>query len=137
MQLSDFLHHQPPMILLDDLLDAGEDYAIAKVKVSREMLFATDAGLPTWTAIEIMAQTISLYSGLKWVKKGMSPKMGFLLGTKKIHFDIPYFALGTELLISVKKKYRHKSIWYFDCELKYLDSKIATVLNVYEPIDEE
>lgn len=137
MALENFLSHQAPMLFLNELIESGDDYAIAKVKVSRDLILATDLGLPTWTTMELMAQTISLYSGLQWSQKGCVPRIGFLLGTKNIHFDFPFFALGSELMIKVTKQYRHKSIWFFDCELTTQQHKINAVLHVYESSDEE
>lgn len=136
MQVAKFLSHQPPMLLVDELVEAGEDYAIAKLRVTRELLFSTDLGLPTWTTIEIMAQTISLYSGVNWHQKGQPPRLGFLLGTKRMAFNTAHFPLNSEITIRVKKKYRHKHVWFFDCELKCEDQVISSTLNVYEPVDE-
>ncbi len=45
-------------------------------------MFCEPEGLPTWSSIELMAQTISAYAGYKGQTQGLPPKIGFLLGKR-------------------------------------------------------
>ena len=93
-------------------------------------------GLPTWASIEIMAQTVSAYSGWLGQQKQQSPKVGFLLGTRKLHLPVAYFALGQTLKIRVEQQYLHEGLGQFSCEIHYEDHVIHALLSVYEPTDQ-
>ncbi|GAA5017255.1 3-hydroxylacyl-ACP dehydratase [Acinetobacter puyangensis] len=131
----DFIPHQMPMVFIDELLAADEQHAVAKLTVRPELMFCEAEGLPTWTAIELMAQTISMYAGVQGRLHGLPPKIGFLLGTRKMRLPMPYFPLRGEIYIRVTKNYMHDNLAVFDCELTSGSHTITATLSVYEPDD--
>lgn len=136
-QVTDFIPHQAPMIFIYELVEADEQHAIAKLTIHPQLMFCETEGLPTWTAIELMAQTISLYAGLQGHREGLPPKIVFLLGTRKMHLPMPYFPLGSHVYIIISKNYMHDNLGVFDCELRSEQHTISATLSVYEPDDVE
>ncbi len=128
-----YLPHQPPMVLIDELLEAGEDYAIAKVTIRPELMFVEEQGLPTWATIELMAQTVSLYAGVQGAANGIQPRIGFLLGTRKMILPCAFFPVGSELIVKATQNYLHDQLGVFICELHYLQHCIQATLSVYVP----
>ncbi|KAA8733862.1 3-hydroxylacyl-ACP dehydratase [Acinetobacter qingfengensis] len=128
-----YIPHQAPMIFIDELLECGIDHAVAKLTIHPELMFLEPQGLPTWTSIELMAQTISLYAGVQGKAQGQPPKIGFLLGTRKLHLPFPYFPLHSEVQITVHKNYMHDNLGMFQCEIIAQEQTITAVLSVYEP----
>lgn len=131
-----YIMHRPPMVLLDDLVDYADDEVWASLTIRSDLMFCEQQGLPTWAGIEIMAQTVSLYAGVQGYLQGQPPKIGYLLGTRKLQLPISHFALGSQLKIHAKKQYIHENLGVFDCAI-YLqnqsDIEIKATLSVYEP----
>nr|WP_320159399.1 MULTISPECIES: hotdog family protein [unclassified Acinetobacter] len=129
----EYIPHQAPMVFIDDLIEISEYGAVARLNIRSELLFCEIEGLPTWTSIELMAQTISAYSGWKGQQQGHTPRIGFLLGTRKLNLPIPFFEMGRVLLIRVEQQYLHEGLGQFACEIEYKNHKISALLSVYEP----
>ncbi|WP_173912435.1 3-hydroxylacyl-ACP dehydratase [Acinetobacter sp. Marseille-Q1618] len=129
----DFIPHQKPMVFIDDLVEIGENYAVAQLSIRPELMFCEAQGLPTWSSIELMAQTISAYAGSQGQKLGQTPKIGFLLGTRKLHLPVPFFAIGEIVTIRAERQYLHEGLGQFACEISYQGHTISAILSVYEP----
>ncbi|WP_343581220.1 3-hydroxylacyl-ACP dehydratase [Acinetobacter sp.] len=130
-----YIPHEQPMVFIDHLVEANEGYAIAELTIRPELMFCEAAGLPTWASIEIMAQTISAYSGWMGQQLQQAPKVGFLLGTRKLQLPFAYFALGQRLTIRVEQQYLHEGLGQFSCEIHCNAQVISAMLSVYEPTD--
>ncbi|MEB3767086.1 3-hydroxylacyl-ACP dehydratase [Acinetobacter sp. MD2] len=130
---SKFIPHQAPMIFVDLVCDVGEDYAITELTVRPELIFYEDDGLPTWTAIEIMAQSIAVFAGYHGQQHGQAPKIGYLLGTRKLNLPMSHFKLNSVLRIKVQQMYLHEGLGQFQCELQDGEHTIAAMLSVYQP----
>lgn len=133
MDAVQFIPHEKPMVFVDHLIEVTDEKAIAELHITPELMFCEPEGLPTWTSIEIMAQTVSAYAGFQGRKKGSKPKIGFLLGTRKMQLLFPYFALGDVIRISIEQNYLHEGLGQFQCEIDYKEHQIRAMLSVYEP----
>ncbi|RZF50780.1 3-hydroxylacyl-ACP dehydratase [Acinetobacter halotolerans] len=131
-----YIPHEQPMVFIDHLIEANEGYAIAELTIRPGLMFCEAQGLPTWVSIEIMAQTVSAYSGWMGQQLQQSPKVGFLLGTRKLQLPIPYFELGQTLKIRVEQQYLHEGLGQFSCEIYDAEHVISAMLSVYEPTDQ-
>lgn len=134
---SQYIPHEAPMVFVDDLIEIFEHGALACLTIRPELLFCTEQGLPSWTSIELMAQTISAYSGCRGRQQGHTPKIGFLLGTRKLNLPVPFFELGSTLTIRIEQQYLHEGLGQFACEIKYQTHQISALLSVYEPTVEQ
>ncbi|RYZ83771.1 MAG: 3-hydroxylacyl-ACP dehydratase [Moraxellaceae bacterium] len=123
-----------PYVIADAISDSDLD-AIAELTIRPELMFCEAQGLPTWVSIEIMAQTVSAYSGWMGQQLQQSPKVGFLLGTRKLQLPVPYFELGQTLRIRVEQQYLHEGLGQFACEIYDAEHVISAMLSVYEPTD--
>jgi predicted hotdog family 3-hydroxylacyl-ACP dehydratase len=131
-----YIPHEQPMVFIDHIVEANEGYAIAELIITEDLMFCEKEGLPTWASIEIMAQTVSAYSGWLGQQKQQSPRVGFLLGTRKLLLPFAYFTLGQTLRIRVEQQYLHEGLGQFACEIHYVDDVISALLSVYEPTDQ-
>ncbi|WP_288386095.1 3-hydroxylacyl-ACP dehydratase [uncultured Acinetobacter sp.] len=130
---SQYIPHEAPMLLVDDLIEITDTYAVASLSIQPDLMFCTAQGLPTWISIELMAQTISAFSGYQGHLNSAGPKVGFLLGTRKLNLPVPFFALGTQLTIRVEKQSMHDGLGQFECCIDEGEYRICAVLTVYEP----
>lgn len=135
MDAVQFIPHEKPMVFVDHLIEANENFAIAELLIQPDLMFCDAQGLPTWSSIELMAQTISAYAGHKGQMLGLPPKIGFLLGTRKMQLPLPYFALGETVRIKVEQSYLHEGLGQFNCEIEYREHRICAMLSVFEPAE--
>ena len=134
MNAIDFIPHDKPMVFVDHLIEADDLSATAELTITSDLMFCEAEGLPTWASIEIMAQTVSAYAGYRGKKTGNAkPKVGFLLGTRKMQFPIAYFALNDVLKIHMEQSYLHEGLGQFQCVIQYQEHEISAMLSVYEP----
>ena len=134
--LESLMVHRAPMLLLDELLEYGGDFAISTVEVRPDMLFVEEDGLPCWVGIELMAQTVSLLAGMRGKLNGQTPQIGFLLGTRRFHAPMSHFPMGSRLRIHVQESFIDgNKLGQYDCRIDSEQGSIEAKLNVYQPSD--
>lgn len=145
MQISDlpkeaeyYLPHRAPMLLLDELVEVKENGCVAKLTIREDLPFMEEQGLPSWVGLEIMAQTIAMYGGVKERLKDQNPKLGFLLGSKTFEMGQDHFAIGEELTIEINLQFlnRHQ-IGIFECHLQTSTASSKATILVSQPDDVE
>lgn len=84
--LADLLPHAPPMVLLDRVVAYDGQSLEAEVTIRESSMFFERElkGLPAWICIEYMAQAIAALGGLRARELQHGPRIGFLLGTRKL-----------------------------------------------------
>ena len=138
LPIENYVPHRGAMLLLDRLLAAENDGAVAEVTVPRDGLFLHDAGMPSWVGIEYMAQTVAAWAGWCALQKGRAVQIGFLLGSRRYETTQPFFAPGTLLVISVRcELLGDNGMSMFDCRIEADGGKeLATArISVFEPVD--
>ena len=138
LRLVDLLPHRPPMILLAELVSVdvpGE--ASAEADTSPGCIFYDPElkGVPTCAALEYMAQTMALAVGASRRRRGQAPKVGFVLGTRRMEVKVATFESGKRYVTNAKCVYDDNEFASFDCSI--LDPDGATVaaasFTAYQP----
>lgn len=128
--------HEAPMLLLDRILESGDDYLLCQVIVREDGLFDDQGRVPGWLGIEYMAQSVAAFSGLESYWRGEPPKLGFLLGTRRFNSDGAYFRCGEELTVRVERIMQGSGgMAAFDCSVDGKELSQSARLSVYEPSD--
>lgn len=129
--------HRGAMRLIDRLIEAGEEHAVAEVDVPAEGLFVREGGVPAWVGIEYMAQTISAWAGARALRTGGTPRLGFLLGTRRYDAQCASFPCGTTLRIEARCELMGSNgLGQFDCRIVRDGAAVAAArLSVFEPDD--
>lgn len=135
MNIADYLPHRGKMLLLDRLIKADDNHAVASVTIRRDSLFVTEKGVPASVGIEYMAQTVAAYSGAVDRQAGQSPKIGLLLGSRRYDSQTAYFNVGDTLRITVSPVYMEENaLGVFNCQIDCNGQTIVTAtLNVLQP----
>ena len=118
--LAQLLPQAKPMILLTDYAPPTEDGAVdAFVDVAPDSPFfdASVGGVPGCVSLEYMAQTMALCTGFHRRRRGLGPKLGFVLGSRRLEIRIPFFAPGMRYRVHVACIYTDESFGSFDCEI--------------------
>lgn len=136
LPVENYVPHRGAMLLLDRLVSANEDTAVAEVTVPRDGLFLHDAGMPSWVGIEYMAQTVAAWAGWRARQKGQAVQIGFLLGSRKYEAVQAFFDPGMLLTVSVRcELLGDNGLGMFDCRINDDGEKeLATArISVFEP----
>ena len=131
-----YLPHRAPMLLLDELIEVKDNGCVAKVIIHKDMPFLEEQGLPSWVGIEIMAQTIALFGGIKERLNDCPPKLGFLLGSKNFEMAQDYFEIGEELIVEIDLQFLNKhQIGIFNCSIETSHGVTKANILVSQPDD--
>jgi predicted hotdog family 3-hydroxylacyl-ACP dehydratase len=134
---ADVLPHAGLMLLLDAIHDYGDDWLEADVKVRADSAFGGPAGVPSWVAIEYMAQAVCAWSGIGQVQRGQAPSPGLLLGSRRFESQRPVFAVGARLRVRAKLVWSDpQDLATFDCAIDEDGQAVAHAhLKVFRPRD--
>lgn|SRR5574344_1616572 len=134
--LSEILPHNPPMILIDDIVDMDLDgkTLTSAVTINPKMLFFDKKidGVSSLIGIELMAQTIGCYAQLK--RQEEEPRIGFLLGARLYNNAISVFKNGETYKIKVNEIFTNNKIVAFECIIydKENTEIASATINVYQ-----
>ncbi len=138
LPIENYVPHRGAMLLLDRLLEASEDGAVAQVRVPRDGLFLQDGGMPVWVGLEYMAQTVAAWAGWRALSAGNQVKLGFLLGTRSFQSTVDFFAPDDLLEVRVHCELMgDNGLGMFDCSVaRPVGPPLATArVSVFEPED--
>lgn len=98
-----YLPHQPPMLLVDDLVELTERGAVCRTTIHPECAFAIDGRIHPAAMIEFVAQACAIYAGAISARDGGPPRLGLLTACREAAFAVDAFAVGDELTIAIEK----------------------------------
>lgn len=124
------------MILLDDVIEAGDGWVETGVRIGEDSLFYEPGlGVPAWVGIEYMAQTVALYSGIEAKRAVEEIRIGLLLGTRRYEALTDCFRLGCYLRIHAREEWQDGQMAVFDCRVEDETCLATARLNAYRPQD--
>ena len=118
--IEELLPHEGPMVLLSRVLSHHGDRTVCAVDLDEGGMLQDESGaVAAWVGIEYMAQCVGAHAGLVARAAGEPPRMGFLLGGRRIRFHVARFQRGDRLRVEARR------IWggtgdlaSFDCSLE-------------------
>ena len=139
--VEEVLPHSGDMVLLDEVLDYGDDFAVSSVTVTPQSRFFEPAlgGIHASIGIEWMAQTIAAMAGIHSLQNNRPVQVGFLLGTRRYQPDKTVFETGSQYRVSVRQLYHEDNgLGAFNCMFdQYGNTIVEAMLNVFAPDDAE
>lgn len=142
------LPHSGQMVLLDEIIQIDAQGLQARAVIGADHVFLREDGtVPAWLAVEIMAQGIAAFDGCHAAEAGQGPRLGFLLGSRRLHLHADAFPVGAQLLVEVRISTSDgQGFGVFDCRLDWQNAPGAVraclpqgrvaaegALNVYQP----
>lgn len=126
--IAEVLPHEGRMLLLDELVEYGEEHVVSAVTIRTDsVLCEPGLGVPSWVGLEYMAQTVAAFSGVEEVRQGMKPRIGLLLGTRAYKAMVPYFPVGAHLIVRGEMLVRDADdLVAFACQIRCGDALYAT-----------
>lgn len=135
--ISALVPHRGPMLLVDRLLEDDAERIRVEAVIKPDQLFLTPEGMPAWVGLELMAQTVASWAGLRSLERNEPVRLGFLLGTRRYECSRPFFPLGAHLAIEARQELvAANGLAVFACQIFLGDEVIATAqLNAFQPPD--
>ena len=127
MAAREFLQHREPMLLLDRLVEAQDDYTICEWDVLAGRPFVRPPlGIPSYTGVEFMAQCVAVHAGARARLDGFGPPLGFLLGTRHFRSTVSYFDIGETGRVICRELIRDlNGMGSYDCSILFQDHAVA------------
>lgn len=138
-----YLPHRAPMLLLDRVIQVTDDSVICAVSINATGVLApfltAQGDLPAWCGVEIMAQTVGVWSGFHARQRGDSEiRPGMLLGGRGYRASSPAFAANSTLRVEMRLLMRDDRLGSFEGEIRCGDAIFASGrLNTYQPNEHE
>lgn len=125
------------MVLLDRVVEIGEDHIVTELTVRDDGLFSNaDHTVPAWVGLEYMAQSIAAFSGYNRKCRGKEIVLGFLLGTRHYQCSVGSFPCGTSLRVRAEKIIEAANeMSVFSCVIEGDNINATSQLNVLLPQD--
>lgn len=132
--IKDLLPHDPPMVLLDGVEACQEDFIHTSLVIRQEIPFCENGAVPAYVGLEYMAQAVAAWSGWIARQQGLAPKIGFLLGARRLTLNVTHFKIAEKLDIYAKNIYQDGEMAAFDCWIEINSVRVAQAgLNVFQP----
>ncbi len=139
----ELLPHEKPMIFISavEAVNVDEGTLLARINISQNdiMYQSSIDGVPSYAAIEYMAQTIGCFVGYYDLAHGRKPGVGFVLGTRKLKVFKSFFKRNESYFIDIKALFHDQQMASFDCQITDKDGNefANSILNAYRPDDIE
>ncbi len=125
------------MVLLDRVVEAGEDHIVVELTVRDDGLFSMPGQtVPAWVGLEYMAQAVAAFSGYHRKRRGEAIGLGFLLGTRHYQCSVDSFPCGALLRVRAEKIIEAANeMSVFACFIESENIHATSKLNVLLPKD--
>lgn len=134
--LDELLPHSGKMLLLDEVVDCGEDWLVSMVKITEHSQFVEAGFVSALVVIEYMAQSIAALAGIRSKNKAESVRVGLLLGSRKFDSNVESIPVGVDLHIHIEEMFSEENgLGVFKCEAKAPGILVVCSLSVYHPED--
>ncbi len=131
--LDEILPHRSPMVLIDRVIAYQDDYIHCQVTINGDSPFCENGAVPSYIAMEYMAQAIAAWSGLMAKGRGETAKIGFLLGARRLELQVLEFKKGEVLDVYGKVQYLDGQMAAFDCWVEVVGARVVHAgINVYQ-----
>jgi len=138
-----YLPHDAPMMLLEQVISVTDESASCRVRVATDSVLRpfldVNGSLPGWYALELMAQTIGVWSGWHRHQQGKETiSLGMVLGARELRCTEGCFPAGLTLDICVTLLMQDERFGSFDCEIRASDAVLAKGrVNTFQPSQDE
>ena len=132
--IEELLYHRPPMIFLDEVVEADASSLTARVHVRPGIPFFEEGfGVPAWVGLEYMAQAVAALAGLRAREQDKPISLGMLIGCRRYTSDVSVFSPGTHVRVSVHELASGETgLGSFDCSLSAPDPVAEGRIAVYD-----
>lgn len=139
-QVEPLVPHSGEMVLIDRITAVGDTHLTAEATIREDHILIKHGKLAAWAGIEIMAQGVAAWAGCMAKQANEPVRLGYLLGTRKLHLHQAEIPIGSQLEIKVTMSIQDATgFGVFDCQLIDKTTQLPILegaLNVFSPKEE-
>ncbi|MCO5095184.1 MAG: hotdog family protein [Xanthomonadaceae bacterium] len=137
LDIETVMPHRGAMRLVDRVLEHDAEAISVEARVRADGPFHVDGGLPAYVGVELMAQAIACWAGVRARAQGLAPPVGFLLGTRRYEAHVQVFGIGEVLRVTAHRELMADSgLAVFSCTISARGVPLASAhVSVFEPPD--
>lgn len=118
-RVAELLPHAGEMVFLSEVLEHGEAGTVCSLEVGAGPFIESNGRVDAWIGIEYMAQCIAAHGTLIALGEEESPRIGLLLGSRKIRLHAGYYESGQQMVAKVVPVWgKRTGLASFECTLK-------------------
>jgi predicted hotdog family 3-hydroxylacyl-ACP dehydratase len=129
------------MALLGSVLEHGPSHTVCSVDCAESELFReSDGSVPSWLAIEYMAQCIGVHVGLEKYARGQTPNLGFFVGSRRVVLHADRFVPRERLRVRADAARQGGGLVVFNCRVEREGDAVLLAegqVSVFEPRNPE
>ncbi len=139
----EYLPHDAPMLLIEEVASVTKESATCRVKVSTNSVLAPfldgEGNLPGWFSLELMAQTVGVWSGWHRHQQGQEAiSLGMVLGARELVCAAGILPGGLTLNITVTLLMQDERFGSFEGVIDAHGETLASGrINTFQPTAEE
>lgn len=135
MNAEDYIPHKRAMRFIDEVCCQPGERRVAVAKVREDNPLLTPKGVPSYVAIEFMAQAIAGQRGI--TNPEDAEKGGVIVAVKALSNFDGYFAVGSDLDIYLEVLHKDDMFEVNMCEVKCGNTSVSAEITVAELASEE
>lgn len=140
VNVAELLPQSEPMVLLSGCSPQRTPEAVdawVDISPSSQFYMSSMNGVPGCVALEYMAQAMALCVGFCRRRKGLAPKLGFVLGSRRLSIFVPCFRNGERYSVQATCVYEDESFASFKCSISDAHGSVAAEaqLSAFQPED--
>jgi predicted hotdog family 3-hydroxylacyl-ACP dehydratase len=133
LSVAELVPHEPPMLLVDELVEWSPTRSRVRARVRAGGPFVVAGRMPSTILLEYMAQAIAVAEGAGEAPTSGERSPGLLLGTRELELDIQAVSVGDILEIVVERQFSDadSGLASYTCEVQREGQRLAAaVVNV-------
>ncbi len=135
--IAELVPHRGPMSLLRTVQHFDPTAVLCDAIIGHDSPFLRGGRIHAVVALEYMAQTAAVWTGLTLRAESKVQRSGFLVSVPSMVLSVPHFEVGDELSIRASQLYRGADSAVFECSVELRGEVVAsatlTVLARGEP----
>lgn len=138
VEIEHLIPHRGAMIFLDRVVKTDSNKIFCEFEIKPDFFLCEQGKVPAYVGVEIIAQSIAAFNGVKNYSDRYEPEIGFLLGVRKFRSQVPYFNVGDILNIETTVEYIEESLCRFVGEISIGERKvIEALLSTFKPTPQQ
>lgn len=123
--LDEILPHRPPMLLLDALTAAEDQFVSCQVTVREGAPFVHAGKVSALLAVEYFAQAVAALFAFKARGGDGAPFHGLLLGVRDLDLEVPHLCVGDLLAVDCREQWASGPVAQYSCTLSRGSERLA------------